>query len=853
MSTEMNEIMNMMQKMSTEMSRFVARQNQLEANHEQVCRGQEEALNEIREVLNEVIHGGKRPERDKNPNHGEELYSPNDKPFEFGELATPSTTGINTLLGLSGVGMSSTLPPINKPIQTSTHLQIAGPNHPSLGSIPHRPSLPTQPAQPFNVQSTQSNYSTHLRVNQISPQPYIGPPELTRSAYPYQTQPPGQINQHPIPPHLSNHQVHYPPAYNFPNTHMPPSLYHQLPYVPQPPTTPLYQTTPTNPNQQQAHNSHNVPLPRLPFTKYSKVEFPKFDGEDLRTWLYKVDQFFVDEEVTIQQRMKWVSLHFEGDTLQWHLGYMRSRGQLPLPSWDEYIWALCDSFGAEYSDPMTEIIGIKHTGSVKDYQKAFVGVMTRLDISVEHAISIFLHNLKPELSHAVKVGNPCTLPQAYYLARLHEASFAAQSKAIKAASAGSSWPRGQASGNLQKNNNFVPRRPTTAKFDNTKRRRLTPVEMEEKRAQGLCFFCDEKYVAGHKCQAKRQLFSLELEESVALNGTMGYQTLRLRGFTEHQPLEVFIDCGSTHNFIDEHVARRLGCKITKIKPQLVQVADGRELPTDSICKGLQWLMQGAVFQDDFLVFPIGKSDIVLGIQWLCSLNDIKFNFKKLLMEFEYQGRMLTLKGIQPNFKTVKAKCIEKMVVGGAQLFMVKVREAESNIQELKEDQDEEQDPEVITVLERYADVFGEPTQLPPSRGVFDHHIPLLEGKENKVADALSRLPMIEMAAMTLSTMKTNLLDLIIKSWEKDAELKSVIQTLKEKGGEVDKYTFIQDQLRKKGRLVVGPDQQLRKDIIKLWHDAPAGGHSGRENTYRRLSTLFWWKNMREEVQQHVKA
>lgn len=24
-------------------------------------------------------------------------------------------------------------------------------------------------------------------------------------------------------------------------------------------------------------------------------------------------------------------------------------------------------------------------------------------------------------------------------------------------------------------------------------------------------------------------------------------------------------------------------------------------------------------------------------------------------------------------------------------------------------------------------VFGEPTQLPPFRGVFDHHIPLLEG------------------------------------------------------------------------------------------------------------------------------
>ncbi|OIT01987.1 hypothetical protein A4A49_56716, partial [Nicotiana attenuata] len=163
------------------------------------------------------------------------------------------------------------------------------------------------------------------------------------------------------------------------------------------------------------------------------------------------------------------------------------------------------------------------------------------------------------------------------------------------------WPR---------NNLNAFKKSATATFDNNKRRRLNPAEMEEKRAQELCFFCDEKFVPGHKCQAKRQLFSLELEagevpiedeekeqmeeegEEItielpencaislqALNGTLGYQTLRLRGFTEQRPLEIFIDCGSAHNFIDEGTTTRLGCQISKTKPQLVQVADGREVPT----------------------------------------------------------------------------------------------------------------------------------------------------------------------------------------------------------------------------------------------------------------------------------
>lgn len=57
------------------------------------------------------------------------------------------------------------------------------------------------------------------------------------------------------------------------------------------------------------------------------------------------------------------------------------------------------------------------------------------------------------------------------------------------------------------------RKHVTAKMDNTKRRRLSQAEMEDRRSRGLCFFCDEKFVPGHKCMAKRQQFSLDIEVS----------------------------------------------------------------------------------------------------------------------------------------------------------------------------------------------------------------------------------------------------------------------------------------------------------------------------------------------------
>lgn len=93
---------------------------------------------------------------------------------------------------------------------------------------------------------------------------------------------------------------------------------------------------------------------------------------------------------------------------------------------------------------------------------------------------------------------------------------------------------------------------------------------------------------------------------------------------------------------------------------MVQVADDKEVPTAKMCKGFQWLMQGAVFQDDFLVFPIGSSDIVMGIQWLYPLEDIKFNFKKLIIEFEYKGKLLTLQEIQPKLKAFQSKALDKV-------------------------------------------------------------------------------------------------------------------------------------------------------------------------------------------------
>lgn len=88
---------------------------------------------------------------------------------------------------------------------------------------------------------------------------------------------------------------------------------------------------------------------------------------------------------------------------------------------------------------------------------------------------------------------------------------------------------------------------------------------------------------------------------------------------------------------------------------------------------------------------------------------------------------------------------------------------------------------------------------------YDFTIEYKKGRGNKVADALSRMHMIELSIVTLSTMKTELLNLIVQSWNQDSELAELIKRLKEGDREANGYTWIHDQLRKKGKLVVGAD------------------------------------------------
>ncbi|XP_016471483.2 uncharacterized protein LOC107793610 [Nicotiana tabacum] len=381
--------------------------------------------------------------------------------------------------------------------------------------------------------------------------------------------------------------------------------------------------------------SHQAPAPPVAVPPAAAHEN---DGKylDRDGWIYRCEQFFEYEGTSDEKKVRIVAINLEGRALQWHRAMMKGRVGMGLPNWNDYLRGLYHRFGhAIHEDPMAELISLKQTGNVHDFLDSFDGLLNQVELSEAYSISCFLKELKPEIEVQVRMLSPRTLTKAYILAKLAEHSLNLQRNQRNfrpllptPTSSGNSNPRG----NLQIQGVGSSRSVEGNKFlgSNGKSvvrgsKKLSTTKMDERRALGLCFWYDEKFVPGHNCRGKKQMYLLEIgeeeedwdiaenfsekenkEESAlspqrsvhALDGIVDYRTMRVKGGVKGKMVHVLIDTWSTHNFMDLDVAKRLGCNLETIPPFSVAVANGSKIHSRYMSKGITWKMQGVKFRSD---------------------------------------------------------------------------------------------------------------------------------------------------------------------------------------------------------------------------------------------------------------
>ena len=52
---------------------------------------------------------------------------------------------------------------------------------------------------------------------------------------------------------------------------------------------------------------------------------------------------------------------------------------------------------------------------------------------------------------------------------------------------------------------------------------------------------------------------------------------------------------------------------------------------------------------------------------------------------------------------------------------------------------------------------------------------------------------------------------------------------------------------------IPPEDLLKREILRIYHDSIAAGHPGRDQTYENIAKWYWWPGMREWIAQYVKG
>ncbi|CAH2051270.1 unnamed protein product [Thlaspi arvense] len=266
-------------------------------------------------------------------------------------------------------------------------------------------------------------------------------------------------------------------------------------------------------------------LPSSLSSRLTKVGFPMFNGSKLREWIYRCDQFFGLDNTPMEQRVPLASMHLEDEALEWHHNLIAERYGI-LPSWSDYVVEISSRFSGIINDPLSELVSLKQGNDpIEVYLKKFESARTRVTLTAAHALSIFLTNMQPHLSLHVRQFTVTTIAEAARIAKLHEAALAQTPQRllrapfnplVNAKHSGPSFSKGPSSSPLLSppdvshppKPSFIPR----SLADKTPRK-FTYQEMQDRRAQGLCMFCDEAFTPGHQLKHKRsQIYVLECDD-----------------------------------------------------------------------------------------------------------------------------------------------------------------------------------------------------------------------------------------------------------------------------------------------------------------------------------------------------
>ncbi|XP_019265334.1 PREDICTED: uncharacterized protein LOC109242914 [Nicotiana attenuata] len=266
--------------------------------------------------------------------------------------------------------------------------------------------------------------------------------------------------------------------------------------------------------------------------RYTKLDFPTFDGsEDPLIWLHRGEKFFSNQRTNEVDKVELAAFHLLGEAQLW---YHQVEQEYPSVDWSEFKEYCALRFGPPLgSNPLGDLVNLKQTGSIEEYQRQFQERLARASkcVRVDQQVSLFTAVLIDSIRLDVEMRSPPDLVHAMNIAR----AFEKKQKLVRATSSQSETWQGTKGYFSTTTSSTIPTpkgsnapggitEPKLVSSSAPFIKKLSRAEMAERRAKGLCYNCDELYSIGHQC---KKLFWLELADQDAEHFRNAYPDFEL--------------------------------------------------------------------------------------------------------------------------------------------------------------------------------------------------------------------------------------------------------------------------------------------------------------------------------------
>ena len=131
----------------------------------------------------------------------------------------------------------------------------------------------------------------------------------------------------------------------------------------------------------------------------------------------------------------------------------------------------------------------------------------------------------------------------------------------------------------------------------------------------------------------------------------------MRGRVQGHGVKVLVDCGASHNFIDTSLVEWKGITTEAFEGFSVIIPGENTLECTRYVPQMTLNLGNYTITDDFFVFKVSDTNVVLGVQWLYSIGKYSTNYQTMEMEFQGQdGKRVVLRGMNtypPKIVTAK--------------------------------------------------------------------------------------------------------------------------------------------------------------------------------------------------------